>query len=215
VETAYAETKLYRAPTSYSPGHTRGSAAFVFEELGLVFTGDALVTIDDLTGGIGPRMLCRAFTQNSQQAPGSLDRLSHVTADLLLLAVAGATQRVDRPESEGERGDVNRHVDAQRQLLGGEHDSQTDTREQSAGHDQLLGLRSRDRQRQTQHAGRQQPNRTTNPERLLQQHESTDPMRASAPRRTRSRCSIEVVFIARSDVPPVGKVGRWSSMRWR
>ncbi len=68
----------------HMPGHTRGSAAFVFEERGLVFTGDALVTIDDLTGGVGPRVLCRAFTQSSQQALTSLDRLSRLTADLLL-----------------------------------------------------------------------------------------------------------------------------------
>jgi glyoxylase-like metal-dependent hydrolase (beta-lactamase superfamily II) len=66
------------------PGHTRGSAAFVFEERGLVFTGDALVTIDDLTGGVGPRVLCRAFTQSSQQALTSLDRLRGLAADLLL-----------------------------------------------------------------------------------------------------------------------------------
>jgi glyoxylase-like metal-dependent hydrolase (beta-lactamase superfamily II) len=66
------------------PGHTRGSAAFVFEKLGLVITGDALVTSDDLTCGVGPRVLCRAFTENSEQAPASLDRLSRLAANLLL-----------------------------------------------------------------------------------------------------------------------------------
>lgn len=66
------------------PGHTRGSAAFVFEQHGLVFSGDALVTIDDLTGGVGPRVLCGAFTQSSQQALTSLDHLSRLAADVLL-----------------------------------------------------------------------------------------------------------------------------------
>jgi glyoxylase-like metal-dependent hydrolase (beta-lactamase superfamily II) len=66
------------------PGHTRGSAAFVFQERGLVCTGDALVTIDDVTGGVGPRLLCRAFTQSGEQALASLDRLSGLSADLLL-----------------------------------------------------------------------------------------------------------------------------------
>jgi glyoxylase-like metal-dependent hydrolase (beta-lactamase superfamily II) len=42
------------------------------------------VTIDDLTGGVGPRVLCRAFTQSSQQALTSLDRLRGLAADLLL-----------------------------------------------------------------------------------------------------------------------------------
>jgi glyoxylase-like metal-dependent hydrolase (beta-lactamase superfamily II) len=73
-----------RPRTIHLLGHTRGSAAFVFEERGLVFTGDALVTIDDLTGGVGPRVLCRAFTQSSHDALVSLDRLSRVPADVLL-----------------------------------------------------------------------------------------------------------------------------------
>jgi glyoxylase-like metal-dependent hydrolase (beta-lactamase superfamily II) len=43
-----------------------------------------LVTIDDLTGVVGPRVLCRAFTENSQQALASLDRLGRLAADVLL-----------------------------------------------------------------------------------------------------------------------------------
>jgi glyoxylase-like metal-dependent hydrolase (beta-lactamase superfamily II) len=66
------------------PGHTRGSAAFAFPGRGLVCTGDALVTYDDVTGGVGPRLLCRAFTQRSQDALASLDQLSQLTADMLL-----------------------------------------------------------------------------------------------------------------------------------
>ena len=68
----------------HMPGHTRGSTAFVFENRGLVFTGDALVTLDDLTGGVGPRVLCRAFSQSGEQALSSLDRLSRLAGDVLL-----------------------------------------------------------------------------------------------------------------------------------
>jgi glyoxylase-like metal-dependent hydrolase (beta-lactamase superfamily II) len=58
------------------PGHTPGSAAFVFEKQGVLFTGDALVTVDTAIGRVGPRVLCRAFTEDSEQALLSLDRLA-------------------------------------------------------------------------------------------------------------------------------------------
>ena len=66
------------------PGHTRAAPCLFSRSRVWYFTGDALVTIDDLTGGVGPRVLCRAFTENSQQALASLDQLSRLAADLLL-----------------------------------------------------------------------------------------------------------------------------------
>jgi glyoxylase-like metal-dependent hydrolase (beta-lactamase superfamily II) len=66
------------------PGHTAGSSAFLFEQQGLLFTGDALVTADAVLGRAGPRVLCRAFTQNSEQALRSLDRLAAANADGVL-----------------------------------------------------------------------------------------------------------------------------------
>jgi glyoxylase-like metal-dependent hydrolase (beta-lactamase superfamily II) len=66
------------------PGHTAGSSAFAFEAQGWLFTGDALVTADTAVGRVGPRVLSGAFTQNSQQALSSLDRLGATDMALVL-----------------------------------------------------------------------------------------------------------------------------------
>ncbi len=66
------------------PGHTPGSAAFVFERQGLVCTGDALVTMDAAIGGVGPRVLCGAFTRDTRQALLSLDRLAEADMRVVL-----------------------------------------------------------------------------------------------------------------------------------
>ena len=66
------------------PGHTRGSVGFYLPDRGACFTGDALVTLDLLTGRRGPRLLGRAFTEDSRQALASLDRLTALQADTLL-----------------------------------------------------------------------------------------------------------------------------------
>jgi len=68
----------------HAPGHTPGSSAFVFETHGVLFTGDALVTVDTAIGRVGPRVLCRAFTHDSDQALRSLDRLAMADMPLLL-----------------------------------------------------------------------------------------------------------------------------------
>ncbi|MFE4832191.1 MBL fold metallo-hydrolase [Streptomyces sp. NPDC056672] len=70
------------------PGHTPGSTAYFFPRHGAVFTGDALITHDGLTGARGPRLICRAFTHDSAAALASLDRLAELTehdGDLTLL----------------------------------------------------------------------------------------------------------------------------------
>lgn len=66
------------------PGHTPGSVAYVFHGHGVVFTGDALVTHDGLTGGRGPRLVCRGFTNDSKAAVASLDVLERVDAGVAL-----------------------------------------------------------------------------------------------------------------------------------
>jgi glyoxylase-like metal-dependent hydrolase (beta-lactamase superfamily II) len=66
------------------PGHTPGSAAYLFADRGLVFTGDALVTVDQFTGRAGPTVVSRCFTHDSRAALTALDRLDELTADLLL-----------------------------------------------------------------------------------------------------------------------------------
>ncbi|MFF5635857.1 MBL fold metallo-hydrolase [Streptomyces sp. NPDC012825] len=67
------------------PGHTPGSTGYLFPERGLLFTGDALVTHDGLTGHTGPTLVCRGFTHDSHTALASLDRLDKLTGATLLL----------------------------------------------------------------------------------------------------------------------------------
>lgn len=66
------------------PGHTLGSAAYLFADRGLVLTGDALVTADGLLGRTGPTIVSRCFTHDSRAALAALDRLDELPADLLL-----------------------------------------------------------------------------------------------------------------------------------
>lgn len=66
------------------PGHTPGSTAYLFTDRGLLFTGDALVTHDSLTGHTGPTLICRGSTHDSAAAIASLDRLDDLVADVLL-----------------------------------------------------------------------------------------------------------------------------------
>lgn len=65
-------------------GHTAGSTVYHFAERGLLFTGDALVTYDGLTGHVGPTVVCRGFTHDSVSAFSSLDQLAKLSASLLL-----------------------------------------------------------------------------------------------------------------------------------
>ncbi|MEY9969365.1 glyoxylase-like metal-dependent hydrolase (beta-lactamase superfamily II) [Streptacidiphilus sp. MAP12-16] len=66
------------------PGHTQGSVAYHFPALGVLFTGDALVTRDDLIGHTGPCLVSRGFTHDSAAALASLDRLVELPTALLL-----------------------------------------------------------------------------------------------------------------------------------
>ena len=66
------------------PGHTPGSAAYLFARRGLLFTGDALVTEEGMAGHTGPAIVSRCFTHDSRAALAALDRLDELTADLLL-----------------------------------------------------------------------------------------------------------------------------------
>jgi glyoxylase-like metal-dependent hydrolase (beta-lactamase superfamily II) len=67
-----------------TPGHTRGSSSFHLRGRGAIFTGDALVTFDGLTGKRGPRVVSKAFTNDSAQAISSLNALRGLGAGLVL-----------------------------------------------------------------------------------------------------------------------------------
>jgi glyoxylase-like metal-dependent hydrolase (beta-lactamase superfamily II) len=66
------------------PGHTSGSVAYLFADRGLLFTGDALVTYDGLTGHTGPCIVCRGFTHDSAAALASLDQIAALPQSLIL-----------------------------------------------------------------------------------------------------------------------------------
>jgi glyoxylase-like metal-dependent hydrolase (beta-lactamase superfamily II) len=66
------------------PGHTPGSVGYHFPDRGLLFTGDALVTYDAITGYHGPAVVSRAFTHDSRAALASLTTLGTINAGLLL-----------------------------------------------------------------------------------------------------------------------------------
>jgi glyoxylase-like metal-dependent hydrolase (beta-lactamase superfamily II) len=66
------------------PGHTPGSVGYLFAGRGLLFTGDALVTYDGITGHRGPAVVSRAFTHDSRAALASLTALAAIDASLLL-----------------------------------------------------------------------------------------------------------------------------------
>lgn len=66
------------------PGHTEGHAAYLLPDRGVLFSGDALVTLDVLTRERGPRLLPDAVNAHPARARASLDALARTEATLLL-----------------------------------------------------------------------------------------------------------------------------------
>lgn len=67
-----------------APGHTEGHTAYVLADRGVVFTGDALATLDVLTRERGPRLMPKALNVDHAQARGSLQTLESVEVETLL-----------------------------------------------------------------------------------------------------------------------------------
>jgi glyoxylase-like metal-dependent hydrolase (beta-lactamase superfamily II) len=61
-----------------------GSAALLFEDRGVLVTGDVLATENALTGRIGPQIMPDGLNEDGAQALASLDALLGIDADLLL-----------------------------------------------------------------------------------------------------------------------------------
>lgn len=68
-----------------APGHTPGSAMFVWPGRDVVFTGDALVTYDATTGRTGPTAISRMSTHRGDDAMASLERLAGLGEDAVVL----------------------------------------------------------------------------------------------------------------------------------
>jgi glyoxylase-like metal-dependent hydrolase (beta-lactamase superfamily II) len=73
-----------RPTTIHAPGHTPGNAALFLAERRVLFSGDALVTRNPLTGRAGPQIMPSGFNQDTPQALHSLDALKGLTADVIL-----------------------------------------------------------------------------------------------------------------------------------
>jgi glyoxylase-like metal-dependent hydrolase (beta-lactamase superfamily II) len=68
----------------FTPGHTDGHCALFLPDRNVLFSGDALVTLDPYTGRTGPHIVAGAATADSGQALASLDRLAETGAGLVL-----------------------------------------------------------------------------------------------------------------------------------
>jgi glyoxylase-like metal-dependent hydrolase (beta-lactamase superfamily II) len=68
----------------HAPGHTAGSCALWLEDQSLLFSGDALVTLDMTRGRTGPRIIHGAWTEDAGQALASLDQLAATKAATVL-----------------------------------------------------------------------------------------------------------------------------------
>ncbi|CAN5556138.1 MBL fold metallo-hydrolase [soil metagenome] len=67
-----------------TPGHTQGHVSLLAEEKGVLFAGDALLTLDPLTREKGPRLPPDSLNTDSTRVRASLDALEKVEARILL-----------------------------------------------------------------------------------------------------------------------------------
>jgi glyoxylase-like metal-dependent hydrolase (beta-lactamase superfamily II) len=68
----------------HAPGHTAGSCALFLEDRSLLFSGDALVTLDMTRGRTGPQIIRGPVTEDADLALESLDELAATNAETVL-----------------------------------------------------------------------------------------------------------------------------------
>lgn len=92
----------------FTPGHTQGHCALHFVERDAVVTGDALVTLDPYTGGVGPQIVGGAATADSLEALASLRKIAETGAGTLLPG-HGSPWRGDPADAVAEARRVGAH----------------------------------------------------------------------------------------------------------
>jgi glyoxylase-like metal-dependent hydrolase (beta-lactamase superfamily II) len=68
----------------HTPGHTLGHCALHFERNGALVVGDALCSLNTLTGARGPQLMPRPFNVSTGTALDSLAKLQDVEADVVV-----------------------------------------------------------------------------------------------------------------------------------
>jgi glyoxylase-like metal-dependent hydrolase (beta-lactamase superfamily II) len=68
----------------HTPGHTQGTCSMILENRRVLFSGDALVTLDTLNGQVGPHVFEPPFSEDYEEALASVDRLAELDASVVL-----------------------------------------------------------------------------------------------------------------------------------
>jgi glyoxylase-like metal-dependent hydrolase (beta-lactamase superfamily II) len=68
----------------HAPGHTAGSCALFLEHRSILFSGDALVTLDMTRGRTGPQIIRGPFPEDADRALESLEVLAATDAETVL-----------------------------------------------------------------------------------------------------------------------------------
>jgi glyoxylase-like metal-dependent hydrolase (beta-lactamase superfamily II) len=76
-----------------TPGHTPGHCAFHFEQHGALFLGDAMCTLNVVTGRTGPQLMPRAMNESNARALESLDAIEPIEAQIMLFGHGEAWRR--------------------------------------------------------------------------------------------------------------------------
>jgi len=67
-----------------SPGHTSGHCSFLLPSVGVLISGDALVTAHPTFNGVRPRLLPSAWSHDQNEAIDSLGALRGLDADTMI-----------------------------------------------------------------------------------------------------------------------------------